>query len=152
MIVGRGLYLLNPFLPRTNDGVGTRGSARLALTLVVKSSEVKVGTVDRSIVNEGRLVTSTAWASAPARVFVLETVSSSRPSLLPPDSPSEENKRDSLFPLLFNLLINLDPFLPLVFHHPSNLSVPLVLEGLAVMYFLETGFPIKSSLHNILRG
>lgn len=102
---------------------------------------MNVGTVDKSIVNEGRLATSTPPGVA--------LVSSSRPSLLPPDSPSEENSRDSLDPLLLILLINLDPFRPLVFHHPSNRSDDLFLEGRAVMYFLETGLPISSFLPNI---
>ena len=104
-------------------------------------------TVDRSIVREGRREISAA---------ALGSASISCPSLLPlpPDdiSPSAENNLDNLNPPLLSLLINFDPFFPLVFHQLSNLTAPLDLTGPVVMYFLETGFPMRLSLLSILLG
>ena len=143
-MVGRGLYRLNPCLPRTNEGVGIRGWVSW---MAVNNSIWRVVTVDKSIVREGLRVISAA---------VLGLASGSCPSLLPlpPDaiSPSAENNLDNLNPPLLSLLINFDPFFPLVFHQLSNFKVPFDLTGPVVMYFLETGFPTRLSLFGILLG
>jgi hypothetical protein len=115
--------------------------------MAVNNSVWRVETVDKSIVREGRRVIPDA---------VLGSASGSCPSLLPlpPEamSPSAENNLDNLNPPLLSLLINFDPFFPLVFHQLSNFKVPLDLTGPVVMYFLETGFPTRLSLFGILRG
>ena len=115
--------------------------------MAVNSSVCRVVTVDRSIVREGRRVISVA---------ALGSTSGSCPSLLPlpPDdiSPSAENNLDNLNPPLLSLLINFDPFFPPVFHQLSNFIVPLDLTGPVVIYFLETGLPMRLSLLSILLG
>ena len=114
--------------------------------MAVNNSVWRVVTLDKSIVREGGRVISAA---------VLGLASGSCPSLLPHPldaiSPSAENNLDNLNPPLLSLLINFEPFLPLVFHQLS-FKVPLDLTGPVVIYFLETGFPTRLSLLGILLG